>query len=138
MAETLLDRLTLLGKRLRVKAMETDRRIAELRKQIDLVPTRYSQPSESSVWIENERRALRSELENLEDLSPALKRVSEHAADGFLYAHPRFVRSGELYTEAPGYQRLFNDCINAGLVVWTDQKTADANHDAAGTAHGRS
>lgn len=138
MAETLLDRLTLFGKRLRVKAGETDRRIADLKRQIEDVPNKYAgRGGEYEAWIAEDRRVLRTELENLEDLSPALKRVSEQAADGFLFAHPRFIRTGELSLEDDGYQRLFNDCQNAGLIVWNDQKTADVNRDAAGTSYGR-
>jgi len=138
MAETLLDRLTIFGNRLSVMALEADRKIADLKRKIEAAPDRYMNPDECSDWIAGDRRALREELANLEELSPACKAAAKHAADGFLFMHPRFVRSGELYHETPGYEDLLLDCQNAGLIVWTDQKIADVNRDAAGTTYGRS
>ena len=138
MAETLLDRLTLFGNRLRVMASEADRKIADLKRKIEAAPDRYMNPDECSDWIAGDRRVLREELSDLEELSPACKAVAKHAADGFLFMHPRFVASGELYHEVPGYDDLLLDCQNLGCIVFEDQRIADVSRDAANTSYGRS
>lgn len=138
MAESLLDRLTMFGKKCRLRSIDESRKAEQLRRQIENVPKQYADPDDFKDEIAIETDHLRRELADHERRASAFSEVSGAADRGYFYQHPDLLAEGALNQSDDGSQDLFGDCVGAGLVLWTTEEVAQISRDAEGTTYGRS